>query len=166
MTLTGNVADIAQNATRAYVQFTPLSQPTLVGSAVVGASYLSVQSDEDGEFSVDLSVGAYRVTVDGVNILILIETEDGEGTIDDVVTSEVNINVNFSSSGWVTAIDVADLRLKPWKSSYKWARLSAPLPREPREWIWAPASTETDDGLTVVKPFDITAAEEGRWHVW
>ncbi len=167
MTILGFVQQINSNALHTYVQFTPLDQPTMVGSSVVGSKFLTVESDEEtGAFEVDLDIGDYRVTVDGVNLIISVPTTSGTANIDTLVTGVVTMSPVYSTTGWITAQDVATLRLIHSSTSLQFARLTNPAAREPREWYYVVDSTSDDDGLTIVKPYDLDASEPGRWLVW
>jgi hypothetical protein len=167
MTLTGNVSLVTTSAIKAFVVFTPLTQPTMVDGILQASEPIYTESADDGEFSVVLNPGSYRMTVRGQNVNIYID-DDSDAGLEEVITDDI-VDTTAGGSGqrgYFEVADVAALRLIRWATTNRRAWLLAPQSREPREWYWDNSSTATDDGLTVVKPFNRTAIEPGRWLVW
>lgn len=84
MTLSGNVAQVNASVQESYVTFTPLQQPTMEGNILRGSDPIWIMSNEQGDFSATLTIGLYRVTVNGVNLIISILT-NSDATLPDVV---------------------------------------------------------------------------------
>lgn len=159
------------SAYTAYLFFTPLTQPTLLDGSLLGPNpinTLSGDGDPDplGSFTIDLALGSYRMTVDGVNVLITIPEGTGTVSLEDVIDEAALTPGSGSSQGFVQVTNVTALTALPWSTIYKRAWLTTPDAREPREMYWDAASTATHDGQTIVKPYNITALEPGRWLVW
>lgn len=148
--------------------FTPLTQPTLIDGALLGSKTIWVPSEPDGSFEVELRRGTYRVTVDGVIVHIYIDDDSTDATLPEVITDDVVIVEGTVTSGanlgWFQVHDIATLRLIPYRSTNKRAWVVAPEAPSPKEWYWSESSTALDDSaLSVVKPFDRTNSEPGRW---
>ena len=167
MTVIGNVGTLIIGALQAYLQFVPQTIPTVASSTVVAPYYFTTTSAADGSFSIVLEFGTYDVVVDGKKLFqIGVPDSSGTATIDTLIDGAVSFSPSLSNSGWIIATDVANLRLIPWSVALKMAFLTAPQPREPRQWQWNSGSTDTDDGLAIVKPFNITNLQQGRWNAW
>lgn len=168
MNIVGNIGTITQGALTAYLQLVPQTIPTVKDSTVVAPQYYTIISNPDGSFELsNIVFGTYDVVVDNRKLFqIGVEDSDITATIDAIISSSVSFSAETSTQGWIVATDVANLRLVPWKTTHKFARLTAPQAREPREWVWDAGSVAEDDGLTVVMPYNITITEPGRWLVW
>lgn len=85
-TVNGKIFKTNGAARVAKLFFRPLNTPYYIAAGVVTTEWPSVTSDEDGEFSIELSAGYYEVTVGQDKFEINVESDAGTYDIEDIAT--------------------------------------------------------------------------------